>query len=123
MDLAMGEIAAGLPHFKAGTLRPLGIFNTKRIKALPDYPTVAEQGFPVDTAFIYGLFGPKDIPKGIVEALNSAAGKAYNNQKAWIDDTLANVGAEARYEPPEEYSANLHRQRDFFKKLIEGLPK
>jgi tripartite-type tricarboxylate transporter receptor subunit TctC len=123
VDLAMGDIAAGLPHFKAGTLRPLGVFNTKRVRALPNSPTIAEQGFPVDTAFLYGLFGPKDMPKSVVEALASAARKAYTGQKAAIDDSLATVGAEARYFSAEEYSANLYKQRDFFKKLIDGLPK
>jgi tripartite-type tricarboxylate transporter receptor subunit TctC len=123
VDMAMGDIATGLPHVKAGTLRALGVFNTKRVRALPNYPTVVEQGYPVDTAFIYGLLGPKDMPKDVVEALSSAARKAYDNHKASIDDSLANVGAEARYQPSEEYSANLYRQRDLFKKLIEDLPK
>jgi tripartite-type tricarboxylate transporter receptor subunit TctC len=123
VDMTMGDISNGLPHVKAGTLRPLGIFNSKRVRALPNYPTFVEQGYHVDTPMIYGLLGPKDMPKDAVEALSSAARKVYDNHKSSIIDSYDKLGSEILYLPPEEFRANLYKQRDFFKKVIEDLTK
>jgi tripartite-type tricarboxylate transporter receptor subunit TctC len=123
LDMTAGDIVSGLPHVKAGTLRPLGIFSPKRIRALPNYPTVVEQGYPVDTPFIYGLLGPKDMPKDVVAALSSAARKVYDNHKSSLIDSYDKLGSEILYLPPEEYGANLYKQRDFFTKIIEDLTK
>ena len=123
VDMAVGDIATGLPHVKAGTLVPLGIFNTKRVKALPDYPTFVEQGYHVDIPMIFGMMGPKDMPKDVVESLSSAARKVYENHKSSLVDTYSRLGAEILYLPPEEYRANLYKQRDSFSKIVSDLTK
>ena len=123
VDMAVGDIATGLPHVKAGTLLPLGIFNTKRVRALPSYPTFVEQGYQVDIPMIFGLMGPQNLPKDVVEALNSAARKVYENHKPSLIESYGRLGAEILYLPPEEYRANLYRQRDSFSKIVNDLSK
>jgi tripartite-type tricarboxylate transporter receptor subunit TctC len=121
VDMATQDIVTGLSHFRAGTLRALGVFNPKRIKALPNTPTIAEQGYKVDTPMIYGLVGPKGTPKDVVEALSAAAKKVFENDKPYLDEKFDKMGAESNYLPPDEYGANLRRQRDFFAKVVKGL--
>jgi tripartite-type tricarboxylate transporter receptor subunit TctC len=83
-DQAMPDIYSGrvqlmfqgptssIPAIKSGKLRALGISGPARSTALPDLPTIAEQGqpgFQMDTWF--GLTGPAGLPRPIVNRLNA----------------------------------------------------
>ena len=121
VDMAVQDIVTGLPHVKAGTLRPLGVFSPKRVRALPNAPTISEQGYAVDTPMLYGLVGPAGMPKDIVEALSSAARKVYENHKPSLIESYDKLGAEIHYLAPAEYGAELRKQNDFFAKIVKEL--
>ena len=123
VDMAVSALNTGLPHVLSGALRPLGIFSPKRTRSLPNYPTISEQGYHVDTPMIYGFVGPKDTPREVVEALSSAARKVIENHKPSLVERYDKLGAEIRYLSPEEYGANLRKQRDFFSKIVKELTK
>jgi len=58
-------------HVRSGKARGLATLLTRRSKALPDLPTMAEAGMPPFPAIAFmGLFGPAKMPKEIVERLN-----------------------------------------------------
>jgi len=65
---------SSLPAIKTGKLRALGISGPERNRAVPDVPTIAEQGVPgfqMDTWF--GLTGPAGLPRPVVNRLNAEA--------------------------------------------------
>lgn len=69
--VAVFDTLSAVPHVKAGKLRALAISSSARLPALPDVPTVAEQGYPgFDISFWVGFFVPKATPAAIVERLN-----------------------------------------------------
>jgi tripartite-type tricarboxylate transporter receptor subunit TctC len=119
VKMCVQDIVAGLPHFKAGKLRPLGVFNKKRIKALPDTPTISELGYRVDVPMIYGLYGPKEMPKELVAAWNLAARKVLENDKAHLLELYDKMGAEIGYMPAEEFIVELRRQDAFFAQVAK----
>ena len=62
-----------LVHIKAGKLRPLANWGTRRIAVLPDVPTFAELGYKNVEFYIWaGLFAPKDVPAPIMDKLRAA---------------------------------------------------
>ncbi len=66
-----------LAHIKAGKLRPLANWGTKRLAVLPDVPTFAELGYKNVEFYIWaGLFAPKDVPAPVMEKLRAAVKKA-----------------------------------------------
>ena len=66
-----------LAHIKAGKLRALANWGTKRIAVLPDVPTFAELGYKDVEFYIWaGLFAPKDVPEAILTRLRDAVKKA-----------------------------------------------
>jgi tripartite-type tricarboxylate transporter receptor subunit TctC len=76
-DLIAGRIQVMLitgtlaQHVRDGRARGLATLLTKRSKALPDLPTMAEAGMPPFPAVAFmGLFGPAKMPKEIVDRLN-----------------------------------------------------
>ena len=58
-----GSMPAVLPQAKAGKMRPIAVGTLKRSPALPDVPTVAEQGFPgFEVSLWLGFFSPTGTP-------------------------------------------------------------
>jgi tripartite-type tricarboxylate transporter receptor subunit TctC len=63
-----------MAHVKAGTLRPIAVGTARRVPAMPDVPTVAEQGYPgFETSQWYGLLAPVGTPEAIVKTIADAA--------------------------------------------------
>ncbi|MBT2304838.1 hypothetical protein J7E70_30945 [Variovorax paradoxus] len=62
------------PHIKAGKLTALAVTTPKRLKSLPDVPTLGEVGLPndMDIAAWYGLILPGGMAPDIVGKYNSA---------------------------------------------------
>ena len=74
---------AALPHVKAGKLRALAVTSLTRNPLYPDTPTVAESGYPGFSAVSWtGLSAPKGTPKAIVDKLEAAMVKAFNDPAA-----------------------------------------
>lgn len=69
MDVGMAALYA-----KDGKLKPIAVTSRQRSEALPDVPTVAEQGFPdyEVTAFM-GFYGPAGLPPALTKRLNTIA--------------------------------------------------
>jgi len=64
-------LSAALPFIKSGRVRPLAVSTAQRDAALPEVPTLREQGFKdFDVSFWNGVFVPKQTPPDVVEALN-----------------------------------------------------
>jgi len=52
-------------------VRPLAVGTAARSPALPDVPTVAEQGYPgFEAALWLGVMGPANMPKPVVDRLH-----------------------------------------------------
>ncbi len=77
VSMAFTDIMTALPHVKAGTLRPIGLASAQRSTALPDLPTLAEQGLTgYDVSVFFGIVAPAGTPEPIVTKLNAAFGQA-----------------------------------------------
>lgn len=66
-----------LPFHNAGQARTLFVATDERSNLMPDVPTAAEVGLPGFKAYSwYGIFGPANLPRPIVERLWSAIDQA-----------------------------------------------
>ena len=110
-DLLAGRLEAtftGAPplmaHVKAGTLRPIAVGTAKRSPAMPDVPTVAEQGYPgFETSQWYGLLAPAGTPDAIIQKLAQAAVAA--GKSAAVSERLSAEAAEPSTSTPAEFAA------------------
>ena len=60
-----------VPHVKAGRVRAIAVTSAARSPALPDVPTVNEQGYAgFDDLTWFGFFAPAGTPPEIVNRLN-----------------------------------------------------
>jgi tripartite-type tricarboxylate transporter receptor subunit TctC len=100
-----GAIAT-VPHVRGGRLRAIGVAGDKRARALPDVPTVAEQGFPGYEANSWnGIVAPAATPRAIVNKLNSAIVKVL--QMRDVREHMIADGAEPAHNTPDEFAAMI----------------
>ena len=75
----IGASISAMPLVKAGRIRAIAVTSAKRVKALPDLPTIAESGVPgYEMVGWFGLFAPARTPKAIVEKLSTEARRGLN---------------------------------------------
>ncbi len=80
VPLGFAQIAATLPHIKAGKLNAIAVTSAKRFRMIPDVPTFAELGHPDLTATIwFGLLIRASTPAPIRERLLKAAIAAHQD--------------------------------------------
>jgi len=113
-DLLGGQVAmtftdvlTALPYIKAGKLRALGVTTKERSQALPDVPTIAEQGIAgFDVSVFFGLVVPAGTPKDVIDKLNHAFADALKQPE--VRKTLLSQGLEfAPSTVPEPQAAAL----------------
>lgn len=70
VELMLEGLEPLLPHLREGRLKPLAVGGTRRLAALPELPTFAEQGVQGIGSSWLGVVAPPGTPDGIIERLN-----------------------------------------------------
>jgi tripartite-type tricarboxylate transporter receptor subunit TctC len=126
-DVISGQITmnfSSLPpavsQIKGGNLKALAVTGNKRVKSLPDVPTLKEQGIDVVVTSWQGLFAPAKTPADILDKIEKAAKEGMKNPK-W-DEALARDGLE---QPPErtraEFAKFVADEHTFWGKTLKEL--
>ena len=93
VDLMCDQTTQTVPQIKAGSLRFYGVTTAQRIKALPDAPTLAEQGLKGFEVMVWhGVYAPKGTPKEATEKFNAALRVALKDPM--VVARMAELGAE-----------------------------
>ncbi len=82
-DLIAGRVSllfdvsgSAIGYIKSGKVRPLAVTSSERSKALPNVPTLAEQGVSGYEALAwFGVFAPAGTPPAVVKVLEQAVNK------------------------------------------------
>jgi tripartite-type tricarboxylate transporter receptor subunit TctC len=93
------SVAAGVA---SGKLRPIAVTATKRIKLLPDIPTMREQGFDYINGAWFGILAPKGTPDAIVQTLYRAIAETMAEPD--VDKVVLDSGSEIFVTSPREFA-------------------
>ncbi len=116
-----GLLLSAASALKSGKARALAAFSLNRIPALPDLPTVAEQGFPgfkiVNT---YGVYAPAGTPPSIIAALNRAVGD-FMHSPSMAQRLVAEGSQPGERITPGEYRAVFLREYEDIERRVKYL--
>jgi len=102
VELVGGSIASGKAFIDSGRVRALAVSSKDRVAAYPDVPTIAELGYPdFNVVTWYGLFGPRDMPRDVVEKINRATNKVLATPE--LKKILADQGMLSKIGTPEDF--------------------
>ncbi|UFN50804.1 tripartite tricarboxylate transporter substrate binding protein [Roseomonas sp. OT10] len=117
LTFMFATVSSATQLVRDGQVKALGVSTGQRMAALPDLPTIAEQGFPgFDFAEWNGFYAPAGTPPEAVRAHHAALRHALAD--ANVAARLEAMGAQAVGSDPATFAAFLARQRQFTGDLI-----
>ncbi len=126
IDLVGGHVqvmfsgfSAAMPHIKSGKVRALAVTGARRSPALPDVPTIAEQGFPgVEATAWYGVLAPAGTPRPIVARLHDEVVKILKLPD--VVQQLDGLGFEIVGSTPEAFGAYIKSEIRKWEKVVRA---
>ena len=119
IDLMVADLAAVVGHAKAGKLRMIATAGSKRTKAAPQLPTVAEsglKGYAVDAWF--GIIAPAKTPQDIVAKLSSGVIAAVKSSD--VRGRFEQLGYDPIGDTSAEFTATIKSDIEKFARVIKA---
>ena len=118
VPMTFDNLPSALPFIQSGRLVAIAVAAPQRLSQLPNVPTFKELGLePVNRMAYYGIYGPKGMPRDIVDKINAGVRKALEDPavKKRIEDTGSIIIANT----PEQFAAQIAAEFEVYKKVVE----
>ncbi len=120
LDVMFPSISDVLSFLQSGKLRAIAVMNDKRLKQIPDVPTMAELGYPGVTSSIWtGLYTKAGTPQPVIDRLNSELVKIINSPA--FKDKFEALGFEVRSSTPQELASFTEAETKRWGDIIKSL--
>jgi tripartite-type tricarboxylate transporter receptor subunit TctC len=118
VDLVFNGLTSALPLIKSGKLRAIGMTSLKRAGALPEVPTLDEQGLKGFQAVAWnGLTAPARTPKEVIAKLNADVLKVIRSPE--LVEKLKAEGSDPVGSSVADYTAFLRDEIAKWGKVIK----
>jgi tripartite-type tricarboxylate transporter receptor subunit TctC len=132
LNLGLQDLIAGRVHamlyspteqvmsqVKAGRLRALALASDRRLRTVPDLPTFAEAGLPLDLAIWMSMSAPAGTPRDIITRLNQEIVRAVGSPElAKVYDSNSLVPATSS---PEQVGPMIEKEIEIWAPIIKSL--
>ena len=118
VPMIFDNLPSALPFIKDNRLVPIVVAAPQRLAVLPNVPTFKEVGLePVNRMAYYGIYGPKGLPKEVVDKINAGVRKALEDPavRKRIEDTGSLIIANT----PEQFAAQMKAEFEVYKKVVD----
>lgn len=113
----MSDFGTMRPLIESGRVRPLLVFDDRRIATIPDVPCLKDAGYDVPVLFSWtGLFAAAGTPPGIVDWLSQATQKALQTDgyKAYV----AKANSEIAFAGPAALAAFQRKEVESYRQAM-----
>jgi len=112
------SVALGLPAYRAGQIKMLGVGAPKRMPLVSEVPTISESGLPRYQATAwFGLFAPARTPDGVVMKIDKEVIRIFGDP-AFRERFLEPQMFESMVGLPNDFAAFVKAERAKWAKLI-----
>jgi len=117
VSLTYDSMLQALPYIRDKKLVALGVLGAKRAAALPDVPTIAEQGVKgYELTNWFGLVVPAATPKDLIVRIHGDFTKVLQDRE--IRDRIAGMGADVVGNSPEQFAAFWRNESEKWGRVI-----
>ena len=118
VQFMMDPILAALPHVRGGKLKALAVTSLKRMAMVPEVPTMVESGVAgFDFYSWYGLWGPRGMPRDVVERLAREVNVMVNHPD--VAKRLTEQGFETVGSSPQEFTRYIAAEMAKYTKIVK----
>ena len=117
VSMTFDNMPSSMPFIQTGRLVAIVVAAPQRLAQLPNVPTFKEVGLePVNRMAYYGIYGPKGMPREIVNKINAAVRKALEDPavKKRIEDT----GSIIIGNTPEQFAEQVKAEFEVYRKVV-----
>jgi tripartite-type tricarboxylate transporter receptor subunit TctC len=122
VDLLCDQTTSTIPQIKGDKIKLFGVTTANRISALPNAPTLAEQGMKgFEVTVWHGVYAPKGTPKDAVMKINAALQTALRDPD--VVKRMADLAADitpVSKQTPEALKAFLTAETEKWGKVIKA---
>nr|WP_315479942.1 tripartite tricarboxylate transporter substrate binding protein BugE [uncultured Rhodoferax sp.] len=119
VPLIFDNLPSALPFIQSNRLVPIVVAAHQRLAQLPNVPTFKEVGLePVNRMAFYGIYGPKGLPKEVVDKVNAAVRKVLEDPA--VRKRIEETGSLIEGNSPEQFSAQIKAEFEVYKKVVES---
>jgi tripartite-type tricarboxylate transporter receptor subunit TctC len=116
-QLSFATLPAVVPQIRGAKVRAIGLASKQRNSAVPDVPTLIEQGLAdFDVGTWTGFVGPKGLSAEIVQKMNAAVAAVLADPA--IKQRLTDEGAEIRVMTPADFGAYMRAENLRWGKVV-----
>jgi tripartite-type tricarboxylate transporter receptor subunit TctC len=118
VPIIFDNMPSALPFIQSGKLIPIVVAAPQRLGQLPNVPTFKEVGLEaVNRMAYYGIYGPKGLPKDVVDKVSAGVKKALEDPavRKRIEDTGSLVVANT----PEQFAAQMKAEFEVYKHVVQ----
>jgi len=117
VSLTYDSMLQALPYIRAGKLNALGVLGAKRAAALPDVPTIAEQGVTgYELTNWFGLVVPAATPKDLITRIHDDFTRALQDKET--REKIAAMGADVVANRPDQFGQFWRAESDKWARVI-----
>jgi tripartite-type tricarboxylate transporter receptor subunit TctC len=117
IDMLIDGVPAQAKNIDSGQVRALAVTTRSRSSALPNVPTMIEQGIDYEVPYWTAIYAPAATPKAIVGKLAAEIAKAMKDPG--VVARLKDVGTEAVGSSPQELDAFNRDQFALYVRIVK----
>ena len=117
VPMIFDNLPSALPFIKDNRLVPIVVAAPQRLAVLPNVPTFKEIGLePVNRMAYYGIYGPKGLPKEIVDKVNAGVRKALEDPA--VRHRIEETGSLIIANTPEQFAAQIKAEYEVYRRVV-----
>ncbi len=119
VPMIFDNLPSALPFIQSNRLVPIVVAAPQRLAQLPQVPTFKEVGLePVNRMAFYGIYGPKGLPKEVVDRVNAGVRKVLEDPA--VRKRIEDTGSLVVGNTPEQFAAQIKAEYEVYKKVVDS---